>query len=288
MGPALALAAACAFALGTVLQQKGTLETEAAEGDASFLLEILRRPVWIAGGLLQAVGWVLQAAALDRASLVVVQALCTLSLVLALPLGVWLTGQRVGGRSILGAAATVGGIVLFVSVGQPEGGTAQPSAAAWWIAIAASGVVIGGLASVARGSTGGRSAALFASAAGVGFGLQAAVTKSFVGELGQGVAHLLGTWSTYVLIASALAGFALQQSALKTGELAPAMAASNATTLAASTVLGVFVFDESLSNGGSRMWPAVIGLVVAIVGVITLAGGSSGDEEPQDLTRRAH
>jgi hypothetical protein len=132
--------------------------------------------------------------------------------------------------------------------------------------------VVVALAVAARRSTGGRRAACFAAAAGVGFGLQAAVTKVFVGELGHGVAHLLGSWSTYALVASALAGFALQQSALKTGALAPAMAASNATTLATSTVLGLVVFEESLSRGDTRLWPAVVGLLVAIVGVLTLAG----------------
>jgi len=39
----LALLAALSFALGSVLQQKGTLETDAAEGDPRFLKEILRK-----------------------------------------------------------------------------------------------------------------------------------------------------------------------------------------------------------------------------------------------------
>ena len=62
MAVALALLAAVAFATGTVLQQRGTLATEAGTDDARFLLQILREPVWLAGGLLQACAWVLQAA----------------------------------------------------------------------------------------------------------------------------------------------------------------------------------------------------------------------------------
>jgi hypothetical protein len=68
----LALLSAFAFALGTVLQQRGTLQTKAAEGDPRFLAEIIRKPVWLLGGALQVCGWVLQAVALDRGSLVVV------------------------------------------------------------------------------------------------------------------------------------------------------------------------------------------------------------------------
>src|SRR3974390_282477 len=85
-----ALLAALSFALGTTLQQRGALQTSAPEGDPRFLTQILREPVWWCGGLLQACGWVLQALALDRGSLVVVQSLCTLSLVVALAFGRWL------------------------------------------------------------------------------------------------------------------------------------------------------------------------------------------------------
>ena len=84
----LALLAALSFALGSVLQQRGTLHTSASEGDPRFLAEILRKPVWLISGTLQILGWVLQAAALEAGSLVVVQSLCALSLVFALPLGV--------------------------------------------------------------------------------------------------------------------------------------------------------------------------------------------------------
>src|SRR5689334_11460628 len=107
MAVVLALAAALAFAAGTVLQQRGTLRAPAGEDDPRFLAQILREPVWFAGASLQGVGWVLQAAALDRGSLLVVQALTTLSLVIALPLGARLTDQHIGRTEILGAGAVV-------------------------------------------------------------------------------------------------------------------------------------------------------------------------------------
>ena len=102
-----------------------------------------------------------------------------------------------------------------------------------------------------------------------------AVTKVFVNEIGHGVAHLLGTWSTYGLIVSALAGFVLQQSALKTGVLAAAMGASNASTLVWSVVLGFLVFDETMAADAARRFPAWLGLALAVLGVITLASRSS-------------
>src|SRR5215471_13063733 len=246
MAETLALLAALSFALGTTLQQRGTLQTDAAEGDPRFLLQILREPVWLAGALLQACGWVLQAVALDRGSLVVVQALCTLSLVFALPLGVWLTAQRVTYWSVVGALTALVGIVGFVSVAQTSTGGTEPSAASWWTAGIAIVIGMAILAGVARRARGGKAAALLAAAAGLSYAFQAAVTKVFVNVIGDGLGPILSSWTTYALIASALAGFALQQSALKTGYLAPAMAASNASTLLVSVILGVVIFDETI------------------------------------------
>jgi len=270
-GAVLALLAAVAFALGTVLQQRGTLETDAPEGDPRFMAEIVREPIWLAGGALQAIGWVLQAVALANGSLVVVQSLCALSLVFALPLGAWLTGQVVGRRSIIGAVLVLVGIIGFVVVGQPQGGTDTPSAAAWWSAGLFTLAAVLVLGAVGRRSRGPLAATLFAAAAGFGFAFQSAVTKVFVDELGGGLVSVLTMWTTYALIVSALAGFALQQSALKTGFLAPAMASSNATTLIISVVLGITVFDETLSSGGGRLVPALVGLIAAAFGVVLLA-----------------
>jgi drug/metabolite transporter (DMT)-like permease len=267
----LALLAACAFAAGTVLQQRGTLQSPASGDNPQFFVQILREPIWLLGALLQAVGWILQAAALERGPLLVVQSLTTFSLVIALPLGVRLTDQRVGRREVLGAVAFIAGIVVFLAAGTPTGGTSNPSAVAWWTALIASAVMVGGLAAVGRSVQGPTRAALFGSAAGVGFALQAAVTKVFVGELGNGVTSLLTTWSTYVLILSALAGFVLQQSALKTGALASAMASSNASTLVFSVVFGIAIFDETLTQNGVRLLPAWAGLAIAVTGVVALA-----------------
>src|ERR1700689_428468 len=246
MGPGLAILAAVLFAFGTVLQQRGTMGT--GEDDSRFLLHILHEPVWLAGMSLQSAGWVVQAAALDRASLVVVQSITALSLVLALPLGVALTSQRVGRREVAGALLTLLGIVCFISAGQPQGGTTHPSATTWWIACVVTGALVGILFVVGRNFSGAAKALTYGAAAGLGYGLQAAVTKTFVSEIGGGVLGLVASWSTYVLIVSAVTGFALQQSSLKTGVLAPAMASANSVTLFSSVILGMAVYGETISK----------------------------------------
>jgi hypothetical protein len=131
------------------------------------------------------------------------------------------------------------------------------------------------LAHRGRHRSGAARAMLFGSAAGVGFALQATVTKEFTSILGSGIEALLSSWEAYALAASAIVGFVLQQSALKTGVLAPAMASSNAVTLFASIVFGVTVFGERLTNGSSPVAPAVAGLGVALIGIVLLTGTTS-------------
>lgn len=272
MAAFLAFLAATAFALGSVLQQKGTLEVPAGEGDPRFLAEVLRRPVWLAGGASQFAGWVLQAVALDKGSLVLVQSITSLSLVIALPLGARITDQVITPRVWAGAFSMLLGIVAFLSLGSPTSGTASPPAAAWWSAIAFTVIAVVTLSLLGRHRYGAAKALLYGSAAGICFALQVSVTKVFVPLVGKGLSTILSSWTIYALMASAVVGFVLQQSALKTAVLAPAMASSNAVTLFASIVFGVTVFGETISSGAGREGPAIFGLLLALVGVVLLAG----------------
>ena len=100
----LALVAAFLYALGTVLQQKADIEEADPAGvSAGFLARLVQRPVWLAGVASELVGFIVLAVALGIGRLVIVQPLQVLSVVAALPLGVWLTGQQVGRRQIFGA-----------------------------------------------------------------------------------------------------------------------------------------------------------------------------------------
>ena len=271
MAVTLALLAACAFALGSVLQQKGTLEAPAGEDDPRFLVQILHRPVWLAGGGMLAAGWVLQAAALARGPLEVVQSLCALSLVIALPLGARITNQQITRRVWRGAEAMVAGIVLFVAASGTQLSHSQPSASEWWSAAVGSLVAIGVLGAFGRRSHGSTRALLLGSAAGVAFAFQAAVTKLFVPLVGHGLSAILSSWTPYALLVSALIGFVLQQSALKTGVLASAMASSSAVTLFASVALGSALFGEDFSRGGGWAVATFVGLGAALIGIVLLS-----------------
>jgi drug/metabolite transporter (DMT)-like permease len=269
----LGLLSPLAFALGTVMQQRGTMETPAREGDPHFLVQMVRRPVWLVGGFITILAFLLQAAALRYGSLSLVQALQVLGLVFALPLGARLTGQRIGRRSVAGAMVTVVGLAVFVVLGQPNGGVSEPSGTRWLIAGIAIVAVTAVLSWAGFRRRGAAAAALLGTAAGVCFALQAGVTKVLVTRLDDGLASVAAAWPLYALILSAVVGFALQQASLKTAALAPSMAALEASTLAVSVLIGVTVFHEVISAETERLFPAVAGVGLAMVGVVILATG---------------
>jgi drug/metabolite transporter (DMT)-like permease len=270
MAAVLALAAALLFAAGTVLWQRGTLQTEAKASEARFYLQILSRPAWLAGTALTVLGGLCQIAALSEGPIVVVQPVIMLSLVFALPFGVWLSGQRAGRREVIGALVVVGGLTVFLALSAPRGGVTTPSPDRWAISAALVGVAMAIVTLSARGRSPAVVAGLLGTAAGLAFGYQAALVKLFANQIDQGLVAILQRWSTYVLIVLAVGGGALQQASLKTGVLAPAMATVNVATLLMSVVVGIWVFEERVKAGGGALVWDVLALGVTAAGVVML------------------
>ncbi len=277
----LAVIDATLLGLGTVLQQRGTLEDPkgSAGSDVQFLTGLLRRRVWLLGIAVGGLGEIFQFLALVSGPLAAVQALSTLSLVISLPFGVWLTGQRLTRSVWAGACATTIGIMLFVLLGAPQIGTRSPPAPAWWSAGLLSVVLVLILSSVAPGRSASVQATLFGAAAGLAFAVVSAVTKSLTVHLGGGLGEVVSSWELYALAAAGLVGFTMGQFGLRTGALAPAMAATNSVTLLGAVVLSLTVFGETFSPGPAHLVAAICGLALTVFGVALLARAPAA--EPQ-------
>jgi drug/metabolite transporter (DMT)-like permease len=263
--------------LGIVLQQRGAMEAPPA-GSAGFVRSILRKPVWLAGAACQLGCWAAQGAALARGPLSEVQPVCSLQIVIALPLGVLLTHQRIGRREYLGAALVVVGVGVFVGATNPAEGRSNAPAGVWLVATGAIAAL-----TVACAVTGARRrpaarAALFGTAAGVLYGYQAAAMNVFVGIIPDGIGAILRSASTYELVLSALGGFYLLQTALQAGALAPAIATANAACPVTSVVLGRVIFLETPQRTlGGKVASAVSALLL-VVGLVLLARGEAARE----------
>lgn len=271
MDIALALAAALLFALGTVLQQRAGLEAPVEGSSSGLLVQMAKRPVWLLGILADAFGFIAQAAALGFGRLAVVQPLLVASVVFALPLGARLTGQKVKPIDIGAALLVTAALVAFLTFADPSGGRADAPLGDWLIAIGACFAVCVPLVLAGRSGNAPRRAALLGIATGVLFALSAALTKAVVDELDDGIFTIFTTWHLYGLVVIGYGSMTLNQMALNTGALAPAVATSMAFDPITSVILGVVLLDESLNVGAIDVAVSVLALVAAGVGMAVLA-----------------
>jgi drug/metabolite transporter (DMT)-like permease len=284
---ALALAAALLFALGTVLQQRAGLEAPAGGSSSGLLIRMAQRPVWLLGIAADSLGFIAQAAALGFGRLAVVQPLLVSSVVFALPLGARLTGQKVTRLDLGAAVLVVAALVAFLTVADPSGGRADAPLGDWLVAIGACLVVCVPLVLAGRRGSAPRRAAMLGIATGVLFALSAALTKAVVDELDDGVFTIFTTWHLYGLAVVGYASMTLNQMALDTGALAPAVATSMAFDPITSVILGVTLLDESLNVGAGDIVATFFALVAAGAGMAILARQQSGQNPLQTETPAA-
>jgi len=272
MASALALAAAFLFALAAALQQKGALGLpEISLRHPSSLARLAGQTMWLLGTAALLGGYVLQAAALDRGRLAIIQPLLVTTVVFALPLGYFLTQQYVGRREIIGAGVIVIGLAVFAIFGDPAGGNENAPGDEWAIAIAILGVVCAVL--LLFGGRGGLSmrAAVYGTIAGILFGLSAALTKPTLGYLHAGIGELFTHWEPYTLAIAGVLGFVLQQVSLGTGKLAPSVATVSVANPIVGILLGTLLLDERLSRPAWHIVLACVGLGLALVGAVAIS-----------------
>jgi drug/metabolite transporter (DMT)-like permease len=268
----LALVAALLFALAAALQQKGALHLpKVSLAQPSSLLALLGQTMWLLGTVALLCGYVVQAAALDRGRLSIIQPLLVTTVVFALPLGYVLTRQHVGRREVLGAVVILVGLGCFTVLADPAGGNENAPDSEWAVVIGLIVAASGGL--LAFGNRGGPAAraAVYGSVAGLLFGLSASLTKPTLDELHDGVSEMLSHWEPYVLAAAGILGFVFQQVSLSTGRLAPSVATVSVINPIVGILIGTILLDEVWSRPLWHVVVAGIGLLVALVGAVIIS-----------------
>ena len=288
----LAVAAAFCYALGAALQHAVAADPAslpqgdgARSGAAGFLVRLARTPGWQAGNVLNALGWGLQAAALARGELSYVQPLLLLSVVLSLPLTASMRGDRAGVREWGGALLLVAGVSAFLAGAEPGPSQRTVEATSWMWAFVAVGLTCAACLALARGS---RAATALAVAAGLVFGLAAALTKATV-DTGLG---FLSHWPVYALVIATALGFYWMQRAYQSGPLAASFPVIIALDPLVSVLLGVLLFGEQVSTAPAHQALALAGASAIVGGIAVLsrscfieAAGGAGDA--RDAQRRA-
>ena len=273
MAAVLALISAAIFALGTVLQQRAAM-TEPDESAASntILLRLATHPVWLAGIAAYGLAYGVQAVALGSGQIVVVQPILATTIVFALPLGVWISHQRVSRRDVLAALAVTVGLAAFIVFSDPDGGRQQAPTGEWLVAGGAVLAAVAVLVTAARKRSGALKAALLGTAAGLTFGLLSCLTKEVVEVFeDDGLVAMFEDWQLYAILALGFVGMTITQQGLQTGVLPPEVATSSIFNPALSVVLGLILFDEAIHRDAVDSVAAMIALLAAFAGVAVLA-----------------
>jgi drug/metabolite transporter (DMT)-like permease len=273
----LALIAAFLFALAATLQQKGALGLPGISlSDPASLVRLAKQRPWLLGTIALLIAYGVQAAALDRGRLAIIQPLLVTTIVFALPLGYLLTGQRVGRREVVGALVIILGLALFAVFGDPAGGRDDAPNGEWAIALIVIAIICALLLYLAARSDGVRKAAYYGVVAGVLFGLSACLVKPTIETLHISVEDVLTSWELYAMAGTGIAAFVLQQVSLGMGFLATSVATVSVANPIVSVTLGALLFEERLSRPAWHVAVAVAGLAVALVGAVVISTATEG------------
>ena len=204
------LLAALGFAAAAVAQQAAAAhEDPGGPGGGSFLLRLLRRPLWLLGLLAYIAAYGLQVWAVSLGPVVVVQPLIAAQLVFSLVLGALFMGRRPGGREWVGAAAVTVGLAGFIVGTDPSAGDPDATTTGWVIASLATGIALFAALAVGSRTHDATRSALFGTAAGVCWGfmivLMKVITHRLADATGWGaLGDMLSEPFVYGLVATAL------------------------------------------------------------------------------------
>ncbi|HZQ85281.1 MAG TPA: DMT family transporter [Acidimicrobiales bacterium] len=283
MSELLAVGAAVAYGVGVVLQYQAAQAAGAAHAHGrGLLLDLARRPVWLAGIAANGVGFGLRFLALRDGSLVVVQLVVLTGVVFAVPLDAVLARRPIPPREVGLAAVTVAGLVLFLSAAQPAQGRDAGSGGGWLllalVTAAAALVLVRAGAARARAIR----ALTLALAGGLLVAFGVALCKQLAGLVPHHLARLVTDWQLYALVVVGAVGVVLVQQAYNVGPLSLALPVLVVVEPVVSVFVGVLLFHEHVRHGAGAILLATAGLVVLAAGAAALARSAAAWHQHHD------
>ena len=272
----LALLSAFVYGAGVVLQQRAALEAPPEEAARPrLLLRLVRRPLWLLGLSADVVGFGLQAAALHRGSLVVVQPLITTSLVFALVLTSMWTHEPISRRQWTAVGMVLLGLAVFLIVAAPNEESSAVAGMRDWILTTTTITAAAGVA-LAAGlrAVGSARAAFFAVAAGIADAFMAVMAKTFSGSFDDGLAATFRSWTPYALVAAGLIAMLLISTAYQAGHPTVSLPIITVTDPLVASLIGISLFGDELLLDGVRGPLVLLALAAIGTGLLMLSRDS--------------
>jgi drug/metabolite transporter (DMT)-like permease len=260
------------YAFASVLQQRGAAAQPAQRSlRFSLLAGLLRNPGWVLGLSCDVMGYVLQFVALGHGTLVLVQPLLVSGLLFALPLGAAWAGRKLRKRDWVAAVLVCAGLAVFLTVANPQPGHNNVRPFVWILLLSTSGAAVLGLIGLSNGRASWQRAVLLSAAAGVIYGVTAALTKTSSHLLDRGVILLLAHWQPYALLVAGIGGMVVAQSAFQAGSLDASLPTMSVVDPVVSIVIGAVAFGESIAAGPADVLVEVMALAAMSAGIFLLA-----------------
>jgi drug/metabolite transporter (DMT)-like permease len=276
-----ALAAAGAFGVAAALQHRQARETGGGEALRFRLLtDLARRPMWLGGMALQTAAYGLQALALAFGPLTLVAPIVATDLLFAVPLARWWSRRPMHARDFAGCGLVAGGMGVFLSVSPLASGRSDAPVQDWLPAFGVVALICLAAVTVGNGRGEAIRAGMLATAAGVLFGLTAAVTLSLSRLVrAVGLPAALGHWQPWALITLGLAGLLLSQGAFQAGQLTASLPIIDTVEPISGVIIGTAIFHEQLAASAPMLAIQLSGAAVAVAGIALLAPSASPLQE---------
>lgn len=270
---AAALAAAVSYGLSAILESRSVHQVaERGVFAPRLLVDLARRPVWLASIAATIFGAALQATALHFGPLALVQPILVCDLLFAVLLNAAARRSPPDRVILAGAVLCAGGIAVFLTIAQPTGGTETVSLPAVIPLAAALAAVLACCLTWAKAGPRVARPIALALACGVCYGVNAFLLKLVTFSLAQGFSAPLEQWPLYALVIVGPVGFLLNQESFQSATLvAPALAVITTSTSLVSIGIGCLWLDESIATGPIGVVTEVASLAVMTAGIVLLA-----------------
>jgi drug/metabolite transporter (DMT)-like permease len=279
---ALSLAAATLFAGATNLHRGAASAVPMDEvGPVRLLLRLLRTPRWLLGSLCALVALGLHTVALSFGTVIVVQAMLSTGLVLALALEALRERRRPALVEVGAWVLVVTGVVSVLSLARPHGGRHIGTAALVLTLVLAFVVAAVGLLAGRTRLPQHAVAVVMGGAAGTCFALDAVFLKG-VAESGG---HLT-SWPALLdlggfVVASVLGNLVVQR-AYQQAPLRHVLPSVTAADPVAAALVGLLLLHEHLSPGPLAVIGLVGGLAAMVVGIVVATTAGLPEEPAQE------
>ena len=269
----VALAASVLFGLSDVVEQQSTHEVKQRPAlSPQLLLDLAKRPRWLAAIGVNIGGNVLQIVALHFGALALVQPILVCDLIFAAAFAVLLAHRRPDWVTAAGVIASAAGVGFFLALARPSGGHKTVSFTAFLpLALVFVAAVAGCLAAARWGPRPIRPLWL-ALACGIDFGVNAFLLKLVPDTLPLGFSDPLQQWPLYAVVIVGPAGFLLSQNAFQAGTMiAPVLAIITSVDPLVSIGVAHAWLGETITSTPLALAGEVISLAVMTGGIYVLA-----------------